>query len=113
MLEVDKDKGLQVRGSASRPALPRPEPPHVYQKKNRQDYNMWERDCEGYHIRSLNDFRTEGQKIDFGVMYISEPLKSLWKTYCQGQLYETPLWIPTWAQFKAKMLDALGTLAER
>lgn len=113
LLDFDKDSKLIAKGGGSRAALPRPEPPHVYTKHNRQDYNMWERDCESYHVRSPQEFTLEKQKVDFGVMYISETLKTLWKTHCQQKLYENPTWSPTWTQLKAKMLDSLGTLAER
>jgi hypothetical protein len=33
-------------------ALPRPEPLHVFAKRNRAEYNCWERDCEGFFLRS-------------------------------------------------------------
>lgn len=108
-----QDGTIHIKSSTSRPNLPRPEAPHQYQRKNRQDYNMWERDCEGYFARQPSEFVTEQQKIDFGIMYVSEPLKTLWSTYMASQLLNNPLWEPDWANLKQRMLNALGTPAER
>jgi hypothetical protein len=94
-------------------SLPRPEPPYTYSKKNRVDYNRWERDCEGFFLRSPINFVTEAQKIEFGTRYISETLKSLWISHCESQIQKTPLWVPDWANVKQVMLGALGTPAER
>lgn len=113
MLEFDRDRNVILRGGSSRATLPRPEPPHVYSKKNRADYNMWERDCEGYFIRAPHDFVSDRLKVDFGLMYVSEVLKTLWRTYCQQKVREDINWSPTWDGFKGRMLDALGSLAER
>ena len=98
---------------ATSSSLPKPEPPHSYSKKNRVDYNRWERDCEGFFLRSPIDFVTEAQRVEFGTRYISETLKSLWISYCESQIQKTPLWVPNWAAVKQVMLGALGTPAER
>ena len=111
-LPSDDAAALKV-GSSSKPNLPRPEPPHVYKKKNRRDYNMWVRDCEAYHVQAPSEFRREDQRIAFGVQYISETLRTLWDTQCNEERVGNPTWQPTWEGLKQKMLDALGTPAER
>jgi len=93
--------------------LPRPEPPHKYEKKNRADYNQWCRDNEDYHIKSPTYFAEEGQKVSFGLQYVTETLRSLWETHCVHMRLVDPLWAPTWQELKDKMLGALGTPAER
>lgn len=98
-------------GSSSQ--LPRPEPPQKYAKANRAEYNRWERDCEGFFLRSPDSFLTEEQKVDFGSRYLTENLKTLWRSHCASNLHNNPFWTPTWATLKATMLDALGTSAER
>ncbi|OCK81699.1 hypothetical protein K432DRAFT_424726 [Lepidopterella palustris CBS 459.81] len=97
----------------SRPNLPRPGPPHTYKKKNRADYDMWERDCESHYTQVASEFETEEQKVDFGIQYVSQTLKTLWEVYCQQQALICSEWKPTWEMLKQKMLDALGTPAER
>lgn len=93
-------------------SLPRPEPPHVFKKKDRADYNRWERDCEGYFIRAPTSFLQEQQKVDFGVMYISETLKTLWRSqYTEESMLLG--WTPTWDDLKRVMLNSLGTPEER
>jgi hypothetical protein len=94
-------------------SLPRPEPPQTYAKRNRTEYNRWERDCEGYFTSSPINFRTEQQKVDFGVRYISEPLKTLWRAHCMTEQLLIPLWMPTWLELKTVMLNSLGTPQER
>lgn len=93
--------------------LPKPEPPHTYSKKNRAQYNRWERDCEGFFLRSPDHFVTEAQRVEFGTRYISEPLKSLWRSYMESQTIQDPTFEPNWANVKQVMLDALGTPLER
>lgn len=93
--------------------LPRPEPPHTYTKKNRAQFNRWERDCEGFFFRSPDHFVTEAQKVEFGTRYISEPLKSLWRSHIESYMLQDPTFEPTWANVKQVMLDALGTPLER
>ncbi|KAB2099711.1 hypothetical protein AG0111_0g12049 [Alternaria gaisen] len=104
--------GAAPRPPATISALPRPEPPHVFKKKDRAEYNRWERDCEGYFKRSPLAFRTDQQKVDFGTMYISEPLKTLWKAHCTEKSLVLR-WFPTWLGLKMVMLDSLGTPGER
>ena len=99
--------------SSSKPNLPRPEPPHVFKKKNRRDYNMWVRDCEAFHVQASMEFQREDQKVAFGIQYLSETLKTLWDTYCVGEVSRDKFWRPTWVILKKKMLDSLGTPAER
>jgi len=90
-----------------------PEPPQIYSKKNRAEFNRWERDCESFFLGSPANFVSEAQKVEFGTRYVSEPLKTLWKFYCESQLRRTPQWMPTWAKVKLVMLDTLGTALER
>jgi hypothetical protein len=94
-------------------SLPRPEPPQTYSKRNRAEYNRWERDCESFFLRSPANFVVEAQKVEFGLRYVSETLKTLWKLHCDANFHRTPLWTPTWANVKQVMLGALGTPAER
>jgi hypothetical protein len=98
---------------ASSASLPRPEPPQTYSKRGRAEYNRWERDCESFFLRSPANFTMEAQKVEFGLRYVSETLKTLWKSHCDANLYQLPLWTPTWANVKQVMLRALGTPAER
>jgi hypothetical protein len=105
--------GLSLPPVAPAAALPRPEPPQQFAKRNRAEYNRWERDCEGFFTRSAAHFVREQQKVDFGVMYISEPLKTLWRAHCLVEEVSSPSWIPTWAGLKAVMLNSLGTPQER
>jgi hypothetical protein len=46
-------------------------------------------------------------------MYISEPLKTLWRAHCATEAMVLPGWAQTWSQLKAVMLNALGTPQER
>ena len=112
--ELLVEAGVAPRQSTSgRSHLPRPEPPHLYQKSNRQDYNRWERDCESYHLRNPTEFSSEARKVDFGVDYISEVCKSIWENYAEEQRRLDSQWAPTWANLKLKMLNALGSPDER
>ena len=99
--------------SASSSGLPRPEPPQVYAKRSRAEFNRWERDCESYFDRVPGYFLEERRKVDFGTMYIIEPLKTLWKAYCSTEQEHLPIWKPTWLALKTLMLNALGTEGER
>ncbi|KAF1365600.1 hypothetical protein EJ07DRAFT_150119 [Lizonia empirigonia] len=105
----------QARTAPAAPSsnLPRPDPPTTYQKLNRAEFNRWERDCEGFFLQSPANFRTEGQKVDFGLRYISESLKTLWQAHCSSKARDSLSWMPTWVDLKQVMLDALGTPAER
>jgi hypothetical protein len=94
-------------------ALPRPQPPQQFSKRNRAEYNRWERDCEGFFTRSSANFVREQQKVDFGVMYISEPLKTLWRAHCLVEQTVFLAWIPMWASLKTVMFNSLGTPQER
>lgn len=93
--------------------LPRPEPPHVFAKRNRVDYNRWKRDCERYFDRLPANFPQEAHKVDFGAQYLSETMKSLWAAHCADKWLLLPLWTPTWESMKAVMLGSLGTPSER
>jgi hypothetical protein len=101
---------LQATPSAS---LPRPEPPKQFAKRNRMEFNRWERDCEGYFLRSPVHFQTERQRVDFGVMYVSDPLRTLWESNCVVNTVNSPGWVPTWQGLKAVMLNSMGTPQER
>jgi len=108
--------GIQLAATVptvSTAGLPRPEPPHVFTKRNRADYNRWKRDCERYFERLPANFPQEVQKVDFGAQYLSETMKSLWEAHRADQLRLSPLWAPTWVTMKAVMLGSLGTLSER
>ena len=116
-------QALQLVANDSQPAalispaptsgLPRPEPPHVFTKRNRADFNRWKRDCERYFDRLPANFSQEWQKVDFGAQYLSETMKSLWEAYRLDQPKNNPIWEPTWEAMKAVMLGSLGTLSER
>lgn len=93
-------------------SLPRPEAPEKYTRRNRAEFNRWERDCELYFKRSPNNFPGEDYKIDFGLGYVSEPLKSLWSAHASPERLVMS-WQPTWKEFKTVMLNALGTPQER
>lgn len=97
----------------NRSCLPKPEPPHPFRQETRQDFNRWTRDCEGFHISSPNDFTTESQKVTFGLQYVSETRKTVWDIFISQERHKNPFWEPTWFLLKQKMLDTLGTLAER
>jgi hypothetical protein len=99
--------------SAPTAALPRPEAPQHFAKHDRAEFNRWERDCEGFFTRSAAHFIKEQQKVDFGAMYISEPLKTLWRAHCLVEEVADPGWIPTWIGLKVVMLNSLGTPQER
>jgi hypothetical protein len=105
--------GTVLPPAISTGALPRPEPPQQFAKRNRAEFNRWERDCEGFFTRSAANFILEQQKVDFGVMYISEPLKTLWRAHCLVEEVAYPGWIPTWMGLKTVMLNSLGTPQER
>jgi hypothetical protein len=100
----------QATPSAS---LPRPEPPKQFTKRSRMEYNRWERDCEGYFLRSPINFQTERQKVDFGIMYVSDPLRTLWESHCLVYTTTLPGWVPTWQALKTAMLNSMGTPQER
>jgi hypothetical protein len=77
------------------------------------EFNRWERDCEGYFLRSPINFQTERQKVDFGVMYVSDPLRTLWESNCIVNTVAAPGWVPTWHALKAVMLNSMGTPQKR
>jgi hypothetical protein len=93
--------------------LPRPKAPETYTKRNRAEYNRWERDCEGFFTRSPANFVLEQQKVDFGLMYASETMKTLWESHTFTKASVVPEWLPTWTALKEVMVNALGTPAER
>jgi len=109
--------------------LPRPDPPEKYEKRDRAQYNRWERDCERYFDQTPQLFELNQQKIDFGERYVAEPLKSLWSAWkCNRNtpavyamrlnftgtiLPPAPLGPPSWKEFKEVMLNALGSKMER
>lgn len=104
--------GPELRPVATASSLPRPEPPQTFKKKDRAEYNRWERDCEGYFKRAPLNFQKEQQKVDFGIMYISEPLKTLWRAHVTEKSLLLQ-WFPTWLELKLVMLNSLGTPEER
>jgi hypothetical protein len=93
--------------------LPRPKAPETYTKRNRAEYNRWERDCEGFSIRSPAYFVLEQEKVDFGLMYVSETMKTLWESHTFTEASVVAGWLPTWAALKEVVVNALGTPAER
>ena len=109
--------------------LPRPDPPEKYEKRDRAQYNRWERDCERYFDQTPQLFALDQQKIDFGERYVAEPLKSLWNAWVRERSApaayprrfdfmgptEVPFLTsqPTWKEFKGIMLNALGSKMER
>jgi ribosomal protein L44E len=103
----------KAKPSDERANLPRPEPPHKYEKKNRADYNQWVRDNEDYHQKSPSYFSTDDRKVSFGLQYVAESLRTIWEAYVAQELAQNPLWLPRWVELKEKMLGALGTPEER
>lgn len=93
--------------------LPRPKDPQHYKKTDRGEYGRWERDCEAFFHRAPTHFPVDQVKIDFGLQYISEDLKTLWNANVTSQRLSNRLWSPTWENFKLVMLDALDTPQER
>lgn len=93
--------------------LPKPDPPKSFTKKNRAEYNRWERDCEGIFVQNPSFFANNLEKVNFGVRYISEPLKTTWETYLTSQRSILPHYAPTWQELKTVMLNSLGTQEER
>jgi hypothetical protein len=93
--------------------LLRPKALETYTKRNRAEYNRWERDCEGFFTRSPANFVLEQQKVDFGLMYALETIKTLWESHTFTKASVVPGWLPTWTALKEVMVNALGTLAER
>lgn len=94
--------------------LPRPESHSIYKAKNRTNYNDWLRDCEISFNKVPQAFQRESQKIDWGYGYIVSSLKTVWDTHRSAMSKELGIpYMPTWAAFKEKMLDQLGTLYER
>lgn len=102
-----------ARPTADRANLPRPEPPHRYEKKNRADYNQWLRDNEDYHTKNPTYFSEDKQKVSFALQYVTESLRTLWETWVSQEVILRPYWTPTWDDLKEKMLGALGSLEER
>lgn len=93
--------------------LPRPEPPQRFRKEGRSQYDRWKRDCEQYFNRVPTAFQSEQLKVDFGLQYVSEPLKTLWNAYRTTKESESSSWIPTWREFREVMLNTLGSALER
>jgi hypothetical protein len=93
--------------------LPRPKAPGRYTKRNSVEYNCWGRDSEGFFIRLPANFVVEQQKVHFGLMYVSETMKTFWETHTFTDASVVPGWLPTWAALKEVMVNALGTPAER
>lgn len=102
-----------IQPLSTRSNLPRPEPPHRYEKKTRADYDEWVRDNEDYHRNNRADFTSEGQKVSFGLRYISQALRTVWEVYVKQKQTQNPMWAPTWLDLKEKMLEVQGTAQER
>jgi hypothetical protein len=92
---------------------PRPKDPETFANRDRQQYNCWARDCEAIFRGSPSRFATDTQRVDFGIRFLDETVRSTWDTYREDHLREDPFWEPTWAQLKAVMLDCLGPLEMR
>jgi len=107
------ERPIVAHQATERPTLPRPEPPHRYEKKNRADYNRWLRDNEDYHAKNPIYFQADAQKVAFGLQYTGESVRTLWETHVAQMRLHDPLWAPTWHDLKEKMLGALGTPEER
>lgn len=114
-LQLAKAEFIQPMSVPTAPTggLPRPEPPQLFTKRNRGEYNRWKRDCERYFDRLPINFPTNSQKVDFGAQYLSEAMKSLWEAYRIDQTRVNALYQPTWEDLKAVMLGSLGTPSER
>lgn len=93
--------------------LPTPQAPHTFAKRTRVDFNCWKRDCERYFDLSPANFLQEYSKVDFGVQYVSETMKSLWQAYATDQRRQSASWEASWEDMKAVMLGSLGTPSER
>ena len=93
--------------------LPSPKAPHEYAKKGRRDFNLWKQDCEKYFTQSPSLFPTESTKVNFGLQYVSEILRTTWAIETRHKKAQNADWEETWDFLKEKMLSALGTESER
>ena len=92
---------------------PRPEKPTQFNNRDRAQYNRWERECEATFRGSPKNFSIDALKIDFGLRYISESLRSAWEAASHDNLRKNPAWRATWTEFKTVMLNALGPPEQR
>jgi uncharacterized protein YjiS (DUF1127 family) len=92
---------------------PRPKDPETFTNRDRLQYNCWARDCETIFRGAPRLFATDVQRVDFGVRFLDETMRSTWETHRNDQLRQNSLWAPTWTQLKAVMLDCLGPEAIR
>ena len=92
---------------------PRPEKPTQFANRDRAEYNRWERECEATFRGSPKNFYSEATKIDFGIRYISNTLRTLWDAYSHDNQRKSDRWQPTWTEFKTVMLNALGPQEQR
>lgn len=92
---------------------PRPEKPTQFTNKDRAQYNRWERECEATFRGSPKTFQTESIKIDFGVRYITDPLRSSWDAYVHDERRKSSSWEPSWSNLKTVMVDSLGPPEQR
>ena len=92
---------------------PPPDRPTRFNNRDRAEYNRWERECEATFRGNARIFSSDTIKIDFGLRFISNPLKTTWDTYVHDNQRKNPHWHPTWSHLKANMLDALGPAEQR
>jgi hypothetical protein len=53
------------------------------------------------------------QKVSFGIQYVAQELKDSWRTWVKEQAAINGQYVPTWNAFTHRMLEALGSEAER
>ena len=92
---------------------PRPEKPTQFTNRDRAEFNCWARDCEATFRGSPKTFQTDAIKIDFGLRYITDPLRSTWDAYTHDQQRKDSAWEPSWENLKTVMVDSLGPPEQR
>ncbi|USP74003.1 retrotransposon nucleocapsid protein [Curvularia clavata] len=110
LYEPHRAVGIQLEPNVG---APRPEKPTQFTSRDRAEYNRWERECEATFRGSPKTFQTEAVKIDFGLRYITDPLRSTWDAYYHDYCRKDTNWTPTWLDLKTVMVDSLGPPEQR
>jgi Zinc knuckle/Retrotransposon gag protein len=106
--QTEPPRALASQSTFGKDWMPKPEPPPIYEAKNRAQWKRWTQDCEAFFDTNMA-LRTEASKVSFGRTYLGEAQKSIWEVYVASQKAKPGRYAPTWDELKQRMLDQLGT----
>ena len=95
---------------ASTSGMPKARDPHVFEGRDRADFNQWTRSCERIFLRWPVAYQSDQTKTSFASEWLGADQQNQWERF------ERSLSEPegaTWAQMKKEMLDSMGSEGER